>query len=562
MRGLRIGGRSGDGRMMDMSGFGKTLGGSDHARSDMECADAISTGGTPVSRGRRVVETFALVLAMIWAGGCVNQKAEVARYRQWLDGDSGQAIEPLREGESLTLGRALLLANQDNETLAIRGEDYIQALSDKDRAFAGFLPTITLAPNYTIADNSSATSVSSGQAVGTIGGFKPIGKTLRRFEAPVTGSMNLFRGFHDAASFESAIAAVEQRRQILLDAQASLLLQVAETYYQILRLEKSVEVIKQSLQAQMERVRDASAKLRAGTGKPLDVAQSEAQAASTRVRLVQAQGGVTSARTLLAYLIGTRGMVTGPLKDEYDIPADVGSIPALLERAWANRDDLKAAHAAVESAKHDVDAAIAEYYPSVSLNLTGFLYRENFDNASKWNSLLSVNLPIFSAGIIEADVRFAWSRLRQALMAESLLTRQVEQDVRTRYEDLHTSRASLEEIQSQVRAATEAYRQAKAGFDAGTAITLDVLSAQDVLLQAQLEWTTEEFNEKVQYLDLIRATGSLTLGAVQRATTRPTTRPIAPPAIPAPAGGTAPRTESTPSSDELSRVPNVAAWAE
>ena len=68
-----------------------------------------------------------------------------------------------------------------------------------------------------------------GQAVGTFGGFKPVGKTLRRFEAPVVGSGNLFHGFRDVAALESTKWTMEQRRQLMLDAQATLLLDVAES---------------------------------------------------------------------------------------------------------------------------------------------------------------------------------------------------------------------------------------------------------------------------------------------------------------------------------------------
>jgi outer membrane protein TolC len=232
---------------------------------------------------------------------------------------------------------------------------------------------------------------------------------------------------------------------------------------------------------------------------------------------------------LLAFLIGA-GEVSGPLRDEYDLPTDVGQLDALLPAAWSVREDYLAAQAAVQAAVQDVNGAIGQYYPSVTLNVTTYLFRENFADASKWNSLLSVNIPIFSAGVIEADVRAAWSRLRQSALEESLLRRQIEDEVRERYQNYQTSAGKLRELDAQIRAAAEAYRQARAGFDAGTAIFLDVLTAQDVLLNSQLELTTETFNQKVIYLDLLRATGRMKLANVGRAPTRPTTGPTTRPA--------------------------------
>jgi outer membrane protein TolC len=472
------------------------------------------------------------VLALIGCAG--DPRKDVEAYRRVLDVGVEGPVEPLRAGEPLTLVRALLLANQDNEGLAVRGEDYVQALVNKKRAVAGFLPTIAFVPSYTVVDNADAPARTddggSGRAVGTIGGFKVVGDTLRRFEAPVTGTINLFNGFRDKAALEAAVSRIEERRLLLLDAQAVLLLDTARAYYDVLRLERLVNVIAKQLEVQQERVRDARGRERAGVGKPLDIAQSEAQAAGTRVLLTQAESDARNARTLLAYLIGA-GEVSGRLADDFDLPAEIAEIEALLERAFAGREDLRAARAAIDAAEADVRNAIGQYYPSVSLDVTGFLRRENFDEASKWNSVLRLNLPIFSAGLIEADVRDAWSRLRVAALNESQLRRRIEQEVRFRYEQWRTSSVKVREIGAQIAAAAEAYRQANAGLGAGTAIPLDVLTAQDVLLRAELDQASEEFNRKVIYLDLLRTTGSLTLARAREAaaaTTRPaTTRPMA-----------------------------------
>ena len=473
-------------------------------------------------------------LAAIFLIGCVNQRAEIAKYRNILNAEVTADVPPLERGEQLTMVHALLLANQDNENLMIRGEDFIQAMNDKDRAFSQFLPTISLQPNYTILDNSEAKSTSAGgtgQAIGTFGGFKPIGKTLRRFEAPVVASGNLFRGFRDVAALESTRWTMEQRRQLMLDAQSTLLLDVAESYYQVLRTEALIEVLKKGLLAQQERVRDAQGKLNAGVGKPLDLAQAEAQMATTRVQMEQARGDAANARTLLAFLIGAKE-VSGPLVDDYAVSANPGNIEDLLFRAWSNREDYKAAQAVVEAATYNVNAAIGEYYPSVTLNITGYLFRENFTDASKWNTLLQVSLPIFSAGVIEADVRTAWSRLRQAALEQSLIRRQIEQEVRTRHQNLLTSTSKLRELDAEIKAATEAYRQAQAETKAGTGIFLNELTAQTVLLNSELDLANEIFNRKVIDLDLLRATGRLKLGAMQRAATRPSTAPATLPSAP------------------------------
>src|SRR6476646_8150433 len=114
---------------------------------------------------------WVVALALMFvAAGCVNQHKEIAKYRSILNEGLPANVPALERGEELTLDRALLLANQDNENLMIRGEDFIQAMNDKDRAFAQFLPTIGVAPNYTISHNPNA-----GQTVTSNGVARPSG---------------------------------------------------------------------------------------------------------------------------------------------------------------------------------------------------------------------------------------------------------------------------------------------------------------------------------------------------------------------------------------------------
>jgi outer membrane protein TolC len=145
--------------------------------------------------------------------------------------------------------------------------------------------------------------------------------------------------------------------------------------------------------------------------------------------------------------------------------------------------------------------------------------------------VLTANLPIFSAGLIEADVRTAWSRLRQAALYESLVRRQALNDVRVAYENLATADRRLREYEEQAATSREALEQARNALANNLAINLDVLVAQDQLLNSELLLTGAQFDRTVFYLDLVRATGRLTdLSALPppssaAAATQPATRP-------------------------------------
>src|SRR5687768_13113279 len=98
----------------------------------------------PAPRARAAVRIAGLLaLFPLALPGCaVDEAEEVAIYRSVLDANVREAS--YAPGGPLTLETALLLANAHNERIAISGENYLQALIDKDRAAAAFFPTVSL----------------------------------------------------------------------------------------------------------------------------------------------------------------------------------------------------------------------------------------------------------------------------------------------------------------------------------------------------------------------------------------------------------------------------------
>jgi len=450
---------------------------------------------------------FVLLLAL---AGCPTQREEIDSYRKVVDAgvSNPNSYQP---GQPLSLSRAMLLANEDNEQIGLQGENYVQAMIAKSRAIAAFLPTVSFQPDFTVEQaprNGVSSNIASGtpQTSASAGGYVIRGDTWQRFEAPVTGAMNFsVVSYPNLRSTEQAIV---QERQLLLDAQATLLLSVAQTYYQVLLSEAQVRVLESSLKVQEARLTDAQSRFRNHLALALEVSQTQAEVAATEVSLTQSRSDVRNGRHMLAFLIGA-AEVEGPLVDEVVLPVNLPTVNDFRVYAATHREDLLGAESAVRAAKYAVDAAIAEYYPSVSLNVSGFLYRQYFSDASKWDAILIGNLPIFSAGIIEANVRFAWSRLRQQALYQAELLRQIDRDVQIAYDNLLTSSQKLVGLQEEVQAASDSLNQSEQLLKNQLAINLDVLTAQDTLLSAQLNYSSEEISHTIYYMDLLRITGQL-----------------------------------------------------
>lgn len=439
---------------------------------------------------------LAAFLGAVLGAGCassVDQQREIALWRELLESDLPAAPAPPAPDQALTLERALALAVRADEALASRGEDWLQALIDRRRQAALLYPAISLAPTAFVRQSSS-TSIPGSQE--------------HRADLPLQAAYANFQPWSQAASLERSASTLEARRALLLDARSALLLQVAQAYYAVLRAESRAEVLESSLGVQDERVRDVEAQSQVGFARALDVAQARAQAAGTRVTLVDARREIRDARAALAFLVGLPELA-GALDDRLEVPAALESRETLQARALEARQDLVAARAECEAALKGVDVAVGQYYPGVTLNLSYFLYRESVPDDSLWSALVTANVPLFSFGRIHADVRAAWSVFRQAKLAESGIARRIAQDVVTASSDLLASAERLEALAPELAAAREAFEQASDLVRAGKATSLERLVAQDQLLGVQLSIADARYARKLAWLALLRATGAL-----------------------------------------------------
>jgi outer membrane protein TolC len=343
-------------------------------------------------------------------------------------------------------------------------------------------------------------------------------------DASIPGQWNLFNGFRDYYNMKAADQTIEQQKQLIFDAEQTVLLDVAQTYFTVLTSEQSVDVLSNSLIAQEANVKTLQEQFRVGTARPLDVAQAESQASQTRVSLLQSQADVKNGRAMLVYLVDAP-ILNNPLRDDFVAPTAVGPQQRWIADAEAGRQDLLAAAAAVRAARYNVEVAFGQYYPSVGFNLGYELYDRPFQPGTMWNTLLDLNVPIFTGGLIEAQVRQAWSQYRAAALTQEQLQRQIDQNVHIAYVNLDLAHAELTELETQVVAARDEYYLALMLYKNGGGTYLNVQQAQATLLTAQLELTTEQFAQKTAYFNLLRTAGMLSYASLQ-STTRPSEKEL------------------------------------
>ena len=446
---------------------------------------------------KRLLWAIGLMLILVMTG-CINQTRDVKLYRDVLDATVNEPDVAFQSGAPLTLKQALLLANAHNERLAMAGENYLQSLINKDRAFSAFLPKIYFSAAFM---RQEQTELGSGSLL--LAEIVPEKTT----NLPVTGTMdvNLLR---DMATFKAAGHSIQMQQATLLDQQSLLMLDVARTYFQVLYSEKQVKVLEHTITLSEKRLADMKVKQKAGMARPVDVLLTESQLAKNRTELIRAENDVKNSRALLAFLINVPEIAT-PLTNGLTIPSEDWQFEQLVASAEAHRQDLAAAQEQVKVAAAALEAAWGKYFPSVSLNLTHYISRDSFPSDVDWTSLIQINVPIFSAGLIHADVRESYSRLRQAQLLESNMHRQVIKDLRVVMENLKKDSQEIDQLGIQVNAAREGLKAAEMEYNAGLGTNLQRLAAEQTLLTANLSLTTAQFAQNIDYLRLLRMTGAL-----------------------------------------------------
>jgi outer membrane protein len=427
----------------------------------------------------------------IAACGCaVDQPAEVDEYRRITD---IAAPEPFAQGEPLGLMRALRLAGAYNEDLGIAGEQYLRLVIERQRRVADLLPTLDLFGDLALRENTGAGRVAA-------------------FDAGLGARYAFPTGLGDRRALAASEIDIDAGRWALIDVREGLLLEAARAYYEVLRAERLIAVLEASVAVQEERLRDIRGRQEVGFARPLDVAQIDAQASATKVLLIEARSAAILARSALTFATGVEAGAS-ELIDGLELPAGPLAAEDLLAQARMVRGDLLATRADAAAARERVDAALSQYAPTIGVNLDWFLLRETSPDDLDIASLISINLPLFSAGRIDADVRAAWSVFRESVLRHQGTRRQVRFEVEAALNDFETSRLRMAELVIQVAAARETLRQAEATYAAGRGTNLERVQAQADQTEAEVRLASEEFTLKLAYLTLRRAMGMLAVDA-------------------------------------------------
>lgn len=365
------------------------------------------------------------------------------------------------------------------------------------QAVAGWRPTLNGQGTYGYKDTETRNS---------------LGVTKSDYE-PLTGSLtlsqNIFSGGRTLYGTRQAREAVKAGRESLRNAEQSTLLDTVTTYMDVLRnealvelQEKNVSVLKRELEATEDR-------FRVGELTRTDVAQGEARLSLAEATYISSQVELVSSRSAYVRIVGRQ---PGTLDAPPPLPRLPASQAEAMELAVSNNPSLAAVRHAERSAKHAVTVAKGALLPSVSVQAS-YDYSDNPTAAIDRNEEASItailSVPLYQGGAEYSQVRQAKQTHAQNRLNVASTLRQVEEAVVNAWEQLRLTQASIRSNSAEVRANEIALEGVRQEFQVGSRSTLDVLNAEQELVDAQVSLVRSHRDEYVAGYSLISATGQL-----------------------------------------------------
>lgn len=403
--------------------------------------------------------------------------------------------------QGITLADAYRLASSQSERIARAAEGFIQSLTVQDQGLAAVLPTISVQA-FQFFQDPRASSVTSGIVT----------TSPSHRQGAVLLSQPLFHGLRDLAALKAAKYSTEASKSAF-DTERRLVFQmVAQTFLTTLFYERQQRILEDAVKNSADRLREMRARQAQGIARKTEVLLIETQVASDEAGLNRGRQSLELSRIQLAFLLGRP--VTLPLLDdliEPPLPSD--SLP-ILQRAMAERSDLRQKQAELLAAEQQIDVVSGEHFPTLDLNANYYFYRENysaFQKAISWDAAAVLTFTLFKGGDVRARTAAAESQWRVARLSRDELVRQIETDVRTALYTWSSDRELIGTLETRERTSLENYTQVATEYRQGIAgvSNLEVLVAQNQHLSARVELERARMQSKLDWFQLENAQGRI-----------------------------------------------------
>ena len=300
-------------------------------------------------------------------------------------------------------------------------------------------------------------------------------------------------------------ALTEQARDIEQATHVELVSATVLAYYQLLLLDREQAILLQTDSLWQLGLETQRALMEAGQCYSTAVNQLEASIYDVHLQMLDIEKQILAQENAICLLLhDTPHAIERSTMADFQVPEQVGiGIPSALLQ---HRPDVRSAARNLEAAYYGTCGAYAAMFPNVTISASVGL--GGFDPlalaASAVGSLLQ---PIFAQGALQANLKIAKASQEEARLAYEQAVLKAGVEVNEALKDCAISAAKRDKYAAQVNALTAAYNGTHELMDQGKANYLEVLTAQQSLLSAQLAQAINDYNSVYSLVTLYVSLG-------------------------------------------------------
>ena len=357
-----------------------------------------------------------------------------------------------------------------------------------------FIPALTLSPQGTVSSWDK-------------------GKATQTYSLPVTASwqIDLFGQLLNLK--RQAQATLEQTKAYEQNTRVQLIANTANLYYTLLMLDRQLEITEGTAEILKKNTETMEAMKESGIYNTTEAAVEQSRAAYAQVQasLPDIRTSIREIENSLCLLLGEPAhAIERGILEEQQLPSDFSAgIPLQL---LSNRPDVKAAEQALASAYYNTNVARSNFYPRITLS--GSAGWTNSAGAAIVNpakllasAVASPTQPIFQNGANIAKLKIAKAQQEEAQIQFQTTLLNAGNEVSNALGQYQACSQKVEARNMEVNSAKNAADYTKELFNLGTSTYLEVLSAEQSYLSAQLAEVSDTFSSMQAVISLYQALG-------------------------------------------------------
>lgn len=355
-----------------------------------------------------------------------------------------------------------------------------------------YLPSVVLAPDGSISGTEGA-------------------KAIRTYNLAASASweIDLFGKVTNAK--QEALAALEGSRAYRQAVETQLIATIANSYYMLLMLDRQLIISEQTLITWKETEHSIEALKRAGKSNDAAVLQAKANRLALEASVVSIRKSIRETENGLSALLAdtSHGIMRGALQKQQFPDTLSAGLPIQL---LANRPDVRQAEWNLAQAYYATNAARSAFYPSLTLSgSTGWTNNVGgvVVNPGSWlfSAVGSLMQPLFNKGTNIANLRQAKARQEEALLLFQQSLLDAGKEVNNALTRWQSARIRMDYVNQQIMTLQEAVRKTELLMQHTSTNYLEVLTARQRLLEAELTQAQDKFEEIQGVIDLYHAVG-------------------------------------------------------